>query len=111
MYFDRIKTCTFLLSSSETSSPFQVSYSQSIPNGTSGLLTRSFIVNTANTTSIIPSGLWDLNIWVSDNATPGLQIYYVLKIIRPDGSAVSTICTSSIVDINGSAMIEYTLTS
>jgi len=88
----------------------QQTYTASIPgNTTVGQLTRRFVVTTANTPTVIPGGLWDMNIFASDNATAGLNMYYVMKVTDSLGVLVSTIGTSNIVAITGTVVNEYIL--
>jgi hypothetical protein len=61
----------------------------------------------ANTPTVIPSGVWDLNVWASDNLTNGLLLYFVLKIIDSSGTLVSTLGTSNKISIQGTSTVEY----
>ena len=95
-----------------TLSASQQTYSASIPANTlTGQLARRFVVTTANTPSVIPGGLWDLNLFASDSLVAGINLYYVLKVIDPLGTLVSTLATSNTVAINGTSVVEYVLSA
>ena len=93
-----------------TLSSTQQTYTATIPGSSTGTLTRRFVVTSGNTPSVIPGGLWDLNLWAYDSAVAGIQVYFMVKVITNIGGAVSTLLASSnVVNINGTSSVEYIL--